>query len=453
MNIRLFRSVLKGTLLVLLLSLSVPDGLAQDAPKPIEPANKPAQQTGQTAPTTTNPPAQNSGQSSAQPPPSAPAGPKPGAITLSGLLDFYYGVNFRNPGNPNPRSPFYPSYTNVPLSGGGFIHVDNALRFNDINNRKLTFSLGELDAVRTEDRRLPLGFHVTLTVGEEPLIFHATEPGNPYAWETFHNLYVYHTFDIARRGVEVDAGIWASPFGIEVLESPQDDNYSRSIMFVLSPFYHAGVRAKSALNSTTSLEVAVVTGWNDIVNDNGILDQYLQLIYKPNARFTQVFSIIDGTDATGPYGPIIAPKNQARIHTVDVDINSIYQVTPRFKVAGWVNFGNGAGPDQGHHVSGAWLGEAAFARYQITPRIAVAARVEQYEDHPGVGGVGLRFGNPFYTKYREATLTLEYAMFGGRLLHRLEYRHDHANMPLFGYGKDGSGPDQDTFYLGEVYKF
>jgi hypothetical protein len=408
---------------------------------PAQQAATPAQPTQQPAPA--QPPTQ---------PPTTPSGPKPGSWSISGLLDFYYSINFRNPRGSDPSSPYYPAASGVPLASGGFIKVDNALRFNDINNRGITFSLGELDLVRSEDKKLPIGAHITLTTGEEPLIFHATEPGNPYAWENFHNLYIYHTFDVAKHDVEVDTGIWASPFGLEVIENPQDDNYSRGILFVLSPFYHAGIRAKSNLTPKVSLEFAVVNGWNDVANDTGVLDEYFQFVIKPDARFTQIVSFIGGNDSVGPYGRLIAPRGTSSIDTAVLDLNSIYQVSHRLKLSGWIDFGNASGESQERHLSGSWLGLAGYAKYQLNGRVALAGRIEQFEDYAGVGGIGLRFGAPGYTKYNEITLTAEYAAFRGHLITRLEYRHDHANQQFFGFGS-ALGPDQDTITLGEIYKF
>lgn len=382
----------------------------------------------------------------------APPGPKPGQITVSGLLDFYYGINFRRPGNDSPENPYRPAFSGVTLPNRENIRIDNALRFNDINDRELSFSLGEIDITRTQDRKLPLGFRATFTVGEEPRIFHATEPGDTNAWQTFHNLYLSHTFRAANRDVEVNAGIWASPIGIEVLESTGNENYSRSLLFVLTPFYHAGARIKFPLTPKIGLEAAVVNGWNNIADDNNGKSGYLQMTIKPNPRFTQIFNFIGGPEGTGAYGPVIAPKNRASIDTYLLDADSIYQITSRFKVSGWISWGSGAGSVSGQHISGSWLGLAAFARYQLTPRYAAAGRLEQFEDYPGVGGVGLRFGGG-YTKYRSATLTLEHASFGGRLLTRLEYRHDWANAPLFGAGATGTSLNQDTLTLSGAIKF
>ena len=44
--------------------------------------------------------------------------------------------------------------------------------------------------------------------------------------------------------LQLDAGKFVTPLGAEVIESQDDWNYSRSILFGYAiPFYHAGMRA------------------------------------------------------------------------------------------------------------------------------------------------------------------------------------------------------------------
>ena len=88
---------------------------------------------------------------------------------------------------------------------------------------------------------------------------------------------------------------------------------------------------------------------------------------------------------------------------------------------------------------------------QVTNHFALAGRVEQFEDIPGVGGVGLRLGGG-YVKLNSVTGTAEYLSFKGQLVSRLEYRHDFSSTPFFGAGSTAV-KDQDTITLGEVFKF
>ena len=116
--------------------------------------------------------------------------------------------------------------------------------------------------------------------------------------------------------------------------------------------------------------------------------------------------------------------------------------------AGNVVLPTGEGGSSNTHVSDDWFGMAAYVRLQTTSKIAVAFRLEQFEDSKG-----LRLGIPGYTKLDSATLTLEYATLRGHLINRLEYRHDWATQDYFAAGAAGASKDQDTFYASAVYKF
>ena len=258
--------------------------------------------------------------------------------------------------------------------------------------------------------------------------------------------------------VVVDAGIFVTPIGYEVIESTSNDNYSRSFSFQYgTPFYHAGLRASLPVMPKLQLLGAVVNGWNNIADDNDGKSGIAQLTWKPAANFTGIVSFMGGSEGTGAYGVGIAPKNQADITTFLYEVQPIYQVNAKLKIAGDVIYGMGAGHTlaagsgaQGH-VSGYWAGLAGYVRYQVTPRLAVAGRIEQFEDVPGEGGVGLRLGGG-YTKLSGTTATVEYSFLRSHLISRLEYRHDHSNTAFFG---SGNGPvrEQDTLTASAAYKF
>ena len=403
----------------------------------------------------TTPPANTQGNATApakpaETPPAAPApaSPEPGAVTITGLLDIYYGVNARAPRAAN-GGPF----TAIATPSGETINSDNFGEFFNINDREPSFSLGEINISRTEGKGFPLGVTATLTFGDSARLYHATEPGGTSSWQTLHNLYVSKSYPFFGRTASVDFGKWATPIGLEVLESSNNDNYSRAFNFWYGvPFYHAGLRTTVPITPKLTAQVAVVNGWNNVADDNNAKTVYGLLTLKPNPRVTANFSVIGGAEGTGAFGPAV-PKNQGSITTTLFDTNATWQVTPELKLTGWASLGNAAGGVNGTRTSGNWLGLVAGARYQFRPALAAAFRLEQFEDFPGVGGASPRFGNPGYLKMREATLTLEYVAVRNHLVTRLEYRHDFSNVAVFGAGTGGTTKDQDTVYLSEVLRF
>lgn len=444
MNTRFIPSLKRIAVASLLFRLSTAAAFAQETTSP--PSNTPDGPT-QISSSVCR---QGDGAKPAEPEPSEPSVPAPGTFTFSGLVDFYYGINFRKPGGT--AAPFAPAFTGAVESNGNVIRIDNAARFNDINDRELSFSLGELDITRTQGKGLPFGFRATLTVGEAPRFFHATEPGGPEAWQTFHNLYLTRSFRAADRDMSVDAGIFSSPFGVEVLESTANDNYSRSMLYIFSPFYHMGARLNTPITNNLSLQAGVVNGWNNIADDNDDKSGYLQFTYKPNSRLTTILSWIGGEESTGLFGPLVAPKGNGSLFTSHFDLNAVWQVTDRTKLTAWFLYGNGAGSINGAQRSGNWIGYALYAKHQITPQWSIAGRVDQVEDIPGANNFGVRFGATGYTKLQSGTVTLEYAPVS-RVVTRLEYRHDSSNVMLFGSGNTGTIKDQDTLTMSAAYKF
>ena len=427
----------------------------QDAPKTQDPQTNP--------PKANDPPTKPSEGQPAQTPaaPAAPAATPPGTVTLSGLVDLYFGINSRAPRGAT-GSPFAPAIAGIVTPSGERIKVDNVGRSFDINDRELSFSLGELNINRTEGRGFPLGVTATFTVGDTARIVHGNEPGGTSSWQTLQQLYVTKTPHFLNRDVTIDFGKFVTPFGYEVIESTGNDNYSRSLGFQFAiPFYHMGLRAAIPITPRLQFLAGLVNGWNNAADDNDGKSGFGQFTWKPNSQFTGIFGIMGGSEGTGAYGVGFAPKNQADITTFIYEAEPIYQINSNFKIAGDFVYGSGsghtivatgAGTTAQGHVSGDWLSMAAYARYQATPRFAIAGRIEQFEDMPGAGGTGIRLGLG-YTRLRSGTLTLEYTFLRSHLVTRLEYRHDAANSAFFGAGGGGAVRDQDTIYGSAAYKF
>ncbi len=370
----------------------------------------------------------------------ADSAPKPGAITVSGLADLYFGINFRAPHTGAPLA----------LQGGGTVGIDNVGRSFDINDRIPSLSLFEVDLHRNEGAGIPFGITATLTAGDTAKIVQANEPGGTSAWQTIQQFYVTKVVNVDKYPITFDFGKWVTLFGQEVIESSSNDEYSRSFGFQYAiPFYHFGLRASVPLSPTVTATGAIVNGWNNVADDNNAKSAHIGFTWTPNTMFTGTLMYMGGSEGTGAYG---VPINKGYIKTNLFEFLPTYQVTPALKLAGELDYGQGAGTNGTAHVSGEWIDMAAYLKYQLTPKSDIAARVEQFEDIPGAGGVGLRTGATGYNKLDEFTLDYEYDFFKGNLITRLEYRHDHSNQSFFLAGA-GNSPDQDTFYASAVVKF
>jgi hypothetical protein len=402
--------------------------------------------------------------------PATPPPPAPGTVTVTGLVDVYYGINVRA-----PRAAGDKPYSGVLTTGspGEVIGVDNVGHSFDINDRDPSLSLAELNIVRTPGKGFPLGLTVTLTAGDTARLVNANEPGGTSSWQWVQQAYFTYTPKIAKRDITIDFGKFVTPFGYEVIESSSNDEYTRSFGFQYGiPLYHAGIRAAIPITSKLTATLFAVNGWNNVADDNNAKSFIAQLTWKPNAKLTTNLTYMGGAEGSGAFGPYIAStpafpltaptttiggatfidtKGAGNV-TIDlVELQPTYQVTSKLKLAADFDYAHAAGDIYGVKESGTWLSGALYARYQATNHFALAGRLEQLEDIPGTGGVGLRLGGG-YIKLNSLTATAEYLSFKGQLVSRLEYRHDFSSSPIFGAGSTAV-KDQDTFTLGEVFKF
>jgi hypothetical protein len=415
-----------------LLALTAGNVLADDTAKP-DPA-KP-DPTKQAAPTNDK----KDAQAPAPAAPATPAAPAPGTVTYSGLVDFYLGINSRAP-HP-PQAILTPT--------GGHIYTDNTGLLFNINDRDPSLSQAELNISRTAGKGIPLGFTATLSFGDTASIVNANEPGGS-GWQTIQQLYVTYTPRVLHRDITLDFGKWVTPFGNEVIESVNNDEYSHSFGFTYGiPLYHAGLRATVPITPKLTALGAIVNGWNDVADDNNAKSGIFQLTWKPDAKFTGILGYMGGQEGTGAYGAAV-PVNKGYISTNLFEFVPQLQPGPNWKFAGDFIYGEGAGTINAAstHASDDWLGMAVYARFQATPRIGIATRLEQFEDSNGE----LRLAQPGYTKLDSLTLTFEYAIMKGKLVNRLEFRHDWANRDFYAAG-GGFAQDQDTIYLSSVLKF
>ena len=80
------------------------------------------------------------------------------------------------------------------------------------------------------------------------------------------------------KGLQVDIGKFVTPAGAEVIETKDNWNYSRGLLFSYAiPYYHFGMRAKYAFNDKYALTGFFVNGWNNVVDNNSGKDLRRQL--------------------------------------------------------------------------------------------------------------------------------------------------------------------------------
>jgi len=338
-----------------------------------------------------------------------------GPTTLSGFVDVYYGYNSNQP-----------------------IGRTTAFRNFDINSGQFGLNMIELVADKAPDATASrLGYHVALGFGQAMNIVNSTEPGQFPTESNFDQYlkegYLEYLAPIG-KGLQINVGKFVTPAGAEVIETKDNWNYSRGLLFALAiPYFHFGTSAKYAFNSKFALTGFLVNGWNNSIDNNSGKTTGFSAAWTPNSKFSLVQNYL--------VGPEQLNDNSNFRHLSD----TVVSFSPNSKLSFLANY------DYGHdHLTGApfsvhWSGIAGYIKYAPNDKWAFAGRGEYFSDNGGT-----QSGTP--QKLSEFTLTLQ-RMLASKLMTRLEFRRDMSDQNVFPDHASGLKDSQNTVTLGMVYAF
>lgn len=237
------------------------------------------------------------------------------------------------------------------------------------------------------------------------------------------------------KGLEVDLGKFVTSAGAEVIESKDNWNYSRSLLFAWAiPYWHFGLRSSMPVSKTETVGVQIVNGWNNITKDTGGVTVGLtSALVEP--KYTWNLNVYTG--------PNNVPGQNGYRNVFDTTL----LLTPNSKINAYVNLDYGNNIDsisngQGDNLTKRW-GGAGFALHdQITATQAVAGRIEFFDDPQG-------YSTGTVQSVKEFTGTYEYHWSKG-LLNRLEYRRDFSDADSFHRGNGQLVNSQGTLSVGLV---
>lgn len=183
-------------------------------------------------------------------------------ITLGGYAEVYYQWNINNPSN---------GITN----------------YRGFDNRHNTFTISNVAL----DGQLEYGgaqARVTLQAGHTPDTYYLAEPLSPGTagantssadtWRLVQQAYVGYELEVL-DGLLMQGGIFLSPIGPESMPVKDNWQWSRSNLFFGLPFYHTGARATLNATDRWGVTLAIVNGWNSVVDNNPEKSGYAQLTY------------------------------------------------------------------------------------------------------------------------------------------------------------------------------
>jgi len=364
----------------------------------------------------------------------------PGGATLNYMFDGYYEYNF-----------------NDPLGRVNYLRAYDVLsNVFSISQAAVVFALDpDVAAGRRYGVRLDLQFgQATETLQGNS----ANEP-RPDIYRNIFQVYGTYVFPVG-QGLKVDLGKWASSLGVEGNYAKDQMNYTRSFFFYFLPFYHAGVRSNYQVNDKLALNYWIVNGTQQSEPTNSFKDQLFGYVLTPRKNITWTMNYYLGQDhpdsvpSTGCTAPVqpglclapVIPAPNGKLHIFDSYVT--WNPAEKWSAAlegdyvierEWRNAGPGMSSAPSHVDGG-----AAYARYQWTPKMALAARTEYLSDRGGL------FSGTTQA-LKEFTGTYEYKVADG-LLTRVEYRRDWTNVPYFLTNKPGVlASHQDTATVGLVW--
>ncbi|HUA18838.1 MAG TPA: outer membrane beta-barrel protein [Bryobacteraceae bacterium] len=334
--------------------------------------------------------------------------------TINLLLDGYYGYNFNDP-----------------------IGRVSLLRAYDVSSNAFSLNQAALVIENAPDpeKGRPFGARFDFQYGQatETLQGNAANEPRPDVYRNIFQAYGTYVHD----GLTVDMGKWASSLGIEGNYTKDQMNYSRSFWFDFLPFYHMGTRVNYKVNDALSLNYWVVNGTDQTEPFNGFKDELFGLVVQPQKTVSwtvnyylgqehaDVIYFPNGSSPAGlpteqglPFEPIPeAPKGKLHIF----DSYATWQASSKLALAAEGDFV--LQRLQTYSPPSHTDGGALYARYQVSPRIALAGRAEYLSDRGGLfSGVSQAL--------KETTLTTEYKLAQGFLV-RIEWRRDFSNHPYF----------------------
>jgi hypothetical protein len=170
------------------------------------------------------------------------------------------------------------------------------------------------------------------------------------------------------EGLWVDAGIYLSHIGGESWISRDNPTYTRSLIADYSPYYQAGARLTWTASSRVTAQLNVVNGWQIISENNGAKSVGLRLDVAATSRAT--FSLYN---LLGNEQPDTLPSRLRAFQGASLKLVPSDKVT----LVGTFDFGWQDGPAGSGST---WYGAALIGRVQASSRVAVAARLERYQD-------------------------------------------------------------------------
>ena len=257
--------------------------------------------------------------------------------------------------------------------------------------------------------------------------------------------------------IDLKVGKFVTMNGAEVIESKDNWNTSRSLLFGFAiPFTHTGMRGTYTFNNGWDIAVGAVNGW-DVTDDNNNGKTIETHVGFNNIALPGDSSLTVALQ--GYFGPEQGPPQSNALNTPpasDSNYRNLFDTVIIYKTpwkpltlmynydyAGEENVITDPNSTKATLVDSVhWQGHAAYGRIDINDQWSVSGRYEYFMDHNHVR-IAPATGTIPADNYWEVTGTLEYRPWKN-IVTRLEYRHDDADQPSFSHA-GGLAPGTRAF--------
>ena len=280
------------------------------------------------------------------------------------------------------------------LSGAGVFTSGVADRVFDTEPN--SFNVHQATLIVDYQPKEGCGGLVTLTAGRDARVIASLG-------ESTSNFDVTQAFaQYAHGPLTIIAGKFVTLAGAEVINSTQDTNYSRSILFGYAiPFTHTGARLTYAASDQVSVIVGVNNGWDQLQDANKQKTGELGISFTPNKVFSLAAQGYSGVEQLSG-GTFIGAGTHGLRSLIDAvgTYNATSQLTFILNVD-WGQQENVTSLVNGTSITAKWDGAAAYANYQVNDQWRLSLRAEYFDDKDG-------YRTGVIQKWKEATLTLAY---------------------------------------------
>ncbi len=326
--------------------------------------------------------------------------------------------------------------------------------FDSLNN---SFNLQQVGLQIAKQPKEGFGGLVNVTAGHDATIIHSFPEAAGPGSSQFDVTQAYGQW--AGGPLTVIAGKFTTLHGTEVIWSPSNANYSRSILFGNVPFTHTGVRATYAVNDMVNLIGGVNNGWDQRVDANRDKTWEFGITAAPMKTLSLAASYYQGKEP----GSVIDPSSLTFINGT----RSSFNITGSWTVAEPFTIGlEYLAASQKDAVLNStatgtadakWSGFAAYFGWTFMPKMKATLRLEQFDDKDGFrfpAAVAIANANGATvtgTKTTEYTLTVAY-MPADNFELRGEVRQDKNDQAVYLDGTNFS-KSLTTFAVQALYKF